>query len=71
MIAAETYALAVNFVPAYRIPADMVGSSTIGIQTAQDTGDVEKSEATGVARGIDGSEVVEIQKLEAGHASIH
>ncbi|KIW54867.1 hypothetical protein PV05_07199 [Exophiala xenobiotica] len=71
MIAAETYALAVNFVPAYRIPADMVGSSTIGIQTAQDTGDVEKSEATGVARGIDGSEVVEIQKLEAGHTSIH
>jgi FHS family L-fucose permease-like MFS transporter len=70
MIAAETYALAVNFVPAYRIPADMVGNSTIGIQTARNTGDVEKSQATHVARGVDGTEVVEIQKLDGEHALI-
>ncbi|KAK5357944.1 hypothetical protein LTS13_011057 [Exophiala xenobiotica] len=71
MIAAETYALAVNFVPAYRIPADMVGNSTIGIQTQQDTGDVEKSEATHITQGVDGAEVVEIQKPDGGHALIH
>lgn len=31
MIGAWTYAVAVNFVPSYRDPADKIGESTIGI----------------------------------------
>lgn len=33
MVAALTYAVAVNFVPAYREPADKIGESSIGIVT--------------------------------------
>lgn len=32
MIAAWTYALCVNFVPAYRDPADKIGAATIGLE---------------------------------------
>ena len=32
MVAAWTYAVAVNFVPAYRDPADKIGAATIGIE---------------------------------------
>ncbi|KAL9002197.1 MAG: hypothetical protein Q9188_004861 [Gyalolechia gomerana] len=35
-IAAWTYALAVNFVPAYRNPADKIGASAIGIENAEE-----------------------------------
>lgn len=31
-VAAWTYALAVNFVPGYRNPADKIGAATIGIE---------------------------------------
>ncbi|KAL8627217.1 hypothetical protein Q9189_007092 [Teloschistes chrysophthalmus] len=36
MVAAWTYALAVNFVPSYRDPADQIGAATIGIENAGD-----------------------------------
>lgn len=32
MVVAWTYAVAVNFVPAYRITVDKVGESTVGLQ---------------------------------------
>lgn len=32
MVVAWTYAIAVNFVPAYRITVDKVGESTVGLQ---------------------------------------
>lgn len=31
MVAALSYAVCVNFIPAYRIPADQIGDSNIGI----------------------------------------
>lgn len=34
MVAAWSYAVAVNFVPAYRDPADKTGAATIGIENA-------------------------------------
>ena len=34
MVGAWTYALCVNFVPAYRDPADKIGASDIGIENA-------------------------------------
>lgn len=36
MVAAWTYAVAVNFVPSYRDPADQIGAATIGIENAGD-----------------------------------
>lgn len=33
MVVAWTYAVAVNFVPAYRDTVDKVGDSTVGLQT--------------------------------------
>lgn len=60
MVAAETYAVAVNFVPAYKIPADMVGKSDIGLENNGESGsDVEKNVEGKV---LDGAEVVQIQK---------
>lgn len=60
MVAAETYAVAVNFVPAYRIPADMVGKSKIGLDHTGATGsDVEQNVEGKV---LDGAEVVQIEK---------
>ncbi|KAL9013067.1 MAG: hypothetical protein Q9180_009045, partial [Flavoplaca navasiana] len=35
MVAAWSYAVAVNFVPAYRDPADKTGAATIGIENAE------------------------------------
>ena len=32
MVAAWTYAVCVNFVPAYRNPADKIGAATIGLE---------------------------------------
>lgn len=31
MVAALSYALCVNFIPSYRIPADQIGDSSIGL----------------------------------------
>lgn len=36
MVVAWTYALAVNFIPSYRDPADRIGAATIGIENAGD-----------------------------------
>lgn len=64
MVAAETYAVAVNFVPAYRIPADQIGASTVGLQSAERTLDIEKSVDARTGQGFDGAEIVEVEKLE-------
>ncbi|KIW18824.1 hypothetical protein PV08_03113 [Exophiala spinifera] len=64
MVASETYAVAVNFVPAYRTPADQIGSSTVGIQSAERTLDVEKSVDSHTGQGYNGAEIVEVEKLE-------
>ena len=36
MVGAWTYALAVNFVPSYRVIADKIGDSAVGIKHAPD-----------------------------------
>ena len=42
MVAAWTYAVCVNFVPAYRDPADKIGAATIGLEkTAEITRQAE------------------------------
>ena len=68
MIAAETYAVAVNFNARYRMPADMVGESKIGIANNGESGsDVEKSNMEG--RVLDGAEVVQIEKQQEAQVS--
>lgn len=46
-IAAWTYAMAVNFVPSYRIPADALGESVIGMDRDQEREKDEESGALG------------------------
>lgn len=41
MVFAWTYAVAVNFVPSYRDPADKIGDSKVGIENANPKGDEE------------------------------
>ena len=68
MIAAETYAIAVNFNARYRMPADMVGDSKIGIANNGDSNsDVEKSNMEG--RVLDGAEVVQPEKQQEAHVA--
>lgn len=65
MVAALTYAITVNFVPYYRIPADLVGESQIGItNTTGSNSDEEKNVHTRDGRAMDGAEVLEVEKLE-------
>lgn len=71
MIASLTYAVAVNFIPYYRVPADMVGDSQIGIvntgdnHTATSSGsDIEKNAHLGEGRRSGGAEVVQVEKAE-------
>lgn len=45
MVAAWTYAVCVNFVPAYRLPADKIGAATIGIENNEEA--TSDSEVTG------------------------
>ena len=52
MIAAWTYALAVNFIPAYRDPADKIGAAMIGIENSEEEGE-EASSHGDVEEGID------------------
>ncbi|KAL8937592.1 MAG: hypothetical protein Q9216_004350 [Gyalolechia sp. 2 TL-2023] len=50
-IAAWTYSLAVNFVPAYRNPADKIGASAIGIENTHEDSersDLDNSESGGI-----------------------
>jgi hypothetical protein len=65
MIVSLTYAITVNFVPYYRIPADLVGESQIGItNTTGSNSDEEKNVQGRDGRAMDGAEVLEIEKLE-------
>jgi hypothetical protein len=45
MVVAETYAIAVNFAPSYRIPADALGNSSIGM-TERERIKVDEEKAT-------------------------
>jgi len=47
-ISAETYALAVNFVPSYRNPADKIGEGIVGVDKAYLGGGVDNSEEASV-----------------------
>ena len=49
MVAAWTYAICVNFVPAYRNPADKIGAATIGLEN----GGVETSSEGEVGEDIE------------------
>lgn len=62
MVAALTYAICVNFVPYYRIPADLVGESKIGIvNTGDSNSDEEKNIQVRDGR-VMGGEVHEVEK---------
>jgi MFS transporter, FHS family, L-fucose permease len=60
-VAAETYALAVNFVPAYRDPADAFSTTEIGLAAHHDS---EETAEGGVVRDDDAAE----KGFEAQHA---
>jgi len=45
-IAAWSYALCVNFVPYYRVPADAIGESSIGLRRDEDTREDEEVAST-------------------------
>jgi hypothetical protein len=76
MAAALTYAVAVNFVGSYRRPADMVGDSTIGLDTSSPAGsgselDDEKPSAhIREASTIDGAQVLAVEKQDQRRASV-
>lgn len=55
MVVAWTYAIAVNFVPSYRITVDKVGESTVGLQN-----ETSKDEEADVGT-----------KVEKEHVSVH
>jgi len=66
MVASLTYALCVNFVAYYRVPADLVGDSSIGITNTGSNSDEEKNvHADSDGRIMDGAQVLEVEKLEA------
>lgn len=66
MVASLTYALCVNFVAYYRVPADLVGDSSIGItNTAGSNSDEEKNVQATDGQAMDGAQVLEVEKLEA------
>lgn len=65
MVAALTYAITVNFVPYYRIPADLVGESQIGITNVpgSNSEDEEKNDHALARDGhVMGGEVHEVEK---------
>jgi MFS transporter, FHS family, L-fucose permease len=69
MIAAFTYAVTVNFIPYYRIPADLVGSSKIGIKdSGSSNDDLEKRARAGSDVKYDGAEALEVEQTEARRA---
>jgi MFS transporter, FHS family, L-fucose permease len=63
MLAALTYPICVNFLPRYKIPADALGSSDIGV-----SGDdlehkgVDGDEEAQAAKTIDGAQVLQVEK---------
>ncbi|KAI0163445.1 major facilitator superfamily domain-containing protein [Pestalotiopsis sp. NC0098] len=61
-VAAETYALAVNFIPAYRNPADAFSTTEIGLAGHQD--DIENADGGGIAddkAAVKGSEAEHVK----------
>lgn len=69
MVAAWTYAVAVNFVPAYRNPADKIGASAIGVErntsAASERSGRENSEEGDDAGGADANgKGVEVHREE-------
>ncbi|KAJ5215025.1 hypothetical protein N7468_010704 [Penicillium chermesinum] len=57
MVVAWTYAVAVNFVPSYRITVDKVGESTVGLQSEnikdeEALGDTEKAAADATVHSV-------------------
>lgn len=64
MVAAYTYALAVNFVPAYRDPADKIGQSEIGIVNKK--GDEEAAEKSPEEKAA----AVDVARVDTGDANI-
>ncbi|KAK8039442.1 Glucose/galactose transporter [Apiospora rasikravindrae] len=62
-VAAETYAIAVNFVPAYRDPADAFSTTEVGLQPHHSDEEkvrhdnLENKEGGGVGHGVDGNNV--------------
>ncbi|KAF4221177.1 hypothetical protein CNMCM8980_009623 [Aspergillus fumigatiaffinis] len=59
MVAAWTYAVAVNFVPAYRDTVDKVGDSQIGLIEGDGAGVMKDVEARGMEKSAEGSVHVE------------
>lgn len=64
MVAALTYAITVNFVPYYRIPADLVGESQIGITNVPGSNSDEEKNDHALDRDgrVMGGEVHEVEK---------
>lgn len=63
-IAAWTYALAVNFVPSYREPADALGESIIGMERNSANGKDEESGGVGSGVHHEGEGLVNRQEIE-------
>ncbi|GFF27874.1 L-fucose-proton symporter [Aspergillus lentulus] len=59
MVAAWTYAVAVNFVPAYRDTVDKVGDSQIGLIEGEGAGVMKDVEARGMEKSAEGSVHIE------------
>lgn len=71
LVAAWTYAVTVNFVPAYRNPADRIGASDIGVEDAgaaaeersiredgEDGDDATNADGVGKGTEVQGEELV-------------
>lgn len=67
MVAALTYPICVNFVPYYRIPADALGSSTIGTSARDEEKSVTNADVAAVGqvtKSAEGAQVYEIEKRD-------
>lgn len=66
MVAAMSYAVCVNFVDNYRIPADALGSSSVGMEDNQvPKTDIEAKQLDPASGKImDGADVVEVEKMD-------
>lgn len=61
--------MCVNFVARYRIPADALGSSDIGSNSAAAQGDLEAKQLdTSTGKIVDGAQVLEVEKQAAHHS---
>jgi len=60
MVAAFTYAFSVNCVAAYRIPADLIGDSNVGIVD-------QESRTSSENPGLDGAQTIQIEEQQVKH----